>query len=67
MGFNLAAVIKMSAKKRKYNEEYLQYGFTDAAVNGQVVPQCVIQGGPKVGIQLLNYFLCALKLPAAET
>ena len=32
----------MSAKKRKYNEEYLQYGFTDAAVNGQVVPQCVI-------------------------
>ena len=32
----------MSAKKRKYNEEYLQYGFTDAAVNGQVVPQSVI-------------------------
>ena len=32
----------MNAKKRKYNEEYLQYGFTDAAVNGQVVPQCVI-------------------------
>ena len=32
----------MSAKKRKYNEEYLQYGFTNAAVNGQVVPQCVI-------------------------
>ena len=25
-----------------------------------------IQGGPKVGIQLLNYFLCALKLPAAH-
>ena len=42
MVFNLAAVIKMSAKKRKYTEEYLQYGFTDAAVNGQVVPQCVI-------------------------
>ena len=32
----------MNAKKRKYNEEYLQYGFTDAAVNGQVVPQCVV-------------------------
>ena len=32
----------MSAKKRKYNEEYLQYGFTEAAENGQVVPQCVI-------------------------
>ena len=32
----------MSAKKRKYNKEYLQYGFTDATVNGQVVPQCVI-------------------------
>ena len=25
-----------------------------------------VQGGPKVGIQLLNYFLCALKLPAAH-
>ena len=25
-----------------------------------------IQGGPKVGIQLLNYFLCALKLPAVH-
>ena len=25
-----------------------------------------LQGGPKVGIQLLNYFLCALKLPAAH-
>ena len=37
MVFNLAAVIKMSAKKRKYNEEYVQYGFTDAEVNGQVV------------------------------
>ena len=37
MVFNLAAVIKMSAKKRKYNEEYVQYGFNDAAVNGQVV------------------------------
>ena len=24
------------------------------------------QGGPKVGIQLLNYFLCALKLPAVH-
>ena len=37
MVFNLAAVIKMSAKKRKYNEEFVQYGFADAAVNGQVV------------------------------
>ena len=25
-----------------------------------------IQGGPKVGIQLLNYFLYALKLPAVH-
>ena len=32
----------MSAKKRKYNKEYLQYGYTEAAENGQVVPQCVI-------------------------
>ena len=33
----------MSAKKRKYNEEYLQYGFTEAAENGQVVPQYVLK------------------------
>ena len=26
----------------------------------------IVQGGPKVGIQLLNYFLCALKLPAVH-
>ena len=26
----------------------------------------ILQGGPKVGIQLLNYFLCALKLPAVH-
>lgn len=32
----------MSGKKRKYIEEYLQYGFTDATINGQVVPKCVI-------------------------
>ena len=32
----------MSVKKRKYNEEYLQYGFTDAKVNDEIVPQCVI-------------------------
>ena len=32
----------MSAKKRKYNEDYQQYGFSNAIVNGQVVPQCVI-------------------------
>ena len=29
----------MSVKKQKYNEEYLQYGFTDAKVNDQIVPQ----------------------------
>ena len=32
----------MSVKKRKYSEDYLQYGFTDAIANGQVVSQCVI-------------------------
>ena len=32
----------MSVKKRKYSEDYLHYGFTDAIVNGQVVPQCVV-------------------------
>ena len=32
----------MSVKKRKYSEDYLQYGFTDAIGNGQVVPQCIV-------------------------
>ena len=32
----------MSVKKRKYSEDYLQYDFTDAIVNGQVVSQCVV-------------------------
>ena len=32
----------MIAKKRKYSEDYLQYGFTDAIGNGQVVPQCIV-------------------------
>ena len=32
----------MSVKKRKYNEDYLQHGFANAIVKGQVVPQCVI-------------------------
>ena len=32
----------MSVKKRKYNEDYLQDGFTNAIINGQVVLQCVI-------------------------
>ena len=31
----------MSVKKRKDNEDYLQYGFTNAIFNGQVVPQCI--------------------------
>ena len=32
----------MSVKKRKYSQDYLQYGFTNAIVNDQVLPQCVI-------------------------
>ena len=32
----------MSEKMRKYSKDYLQYGFTDAIVNGQVVSQCVV-------------------------
>ena len=31
----------MRVKNRKHNEDYLQYGFTNAIINGQVVPQCV--------------------------
>ena len=32
----------MSGKKRNYDQDYLKYGFIDATVNGQVVPQCVV-------------------------
>ena len=31
----------MSVKKRKYNKDYLQYSFTNAIINDQVVAQCV--------------------------
>jgi len=32
----------MSGKKRKYDKDYLKYGFIDTTVSGQIVPQCVI-------------------------
>ena len=32
----------MSVKKRKYSEDYLQYGFTYTKAKDQVVPQCVM-------------------------
>nr|XP_039256336.1 zinc finger BED domain-containing protein 5-like [Styela clava] len=32
----------MSSKKRKFDSRYLQYRFTDATENGQVVAKCVI-------------------------
>ena len=41
----------MSVKKRKYSKDYQQYDFTDAMVNDQVVPQCVIC------FQILKHFL----------
>ena len=28
--------------KRKYNDEYIKFGFTDITVNKEVRPQCVI-------------------------
>ena len=31
----------MSIKKRKYDESYLQYGFTSIVVNNKERPQCV--------------------------
>ena len=40
--FNLVTFTQINVKKRKCNKDYLQYGFTNAIVNGQVVPQCVI-------------------------
>ena len=57
--------IKQSKRKiqRENNKQkqILKLGLPDY---GGTVPN--IQGGPKVGIQLLNYFLCALKLPAVH-
>jgi len=35
-------VLTMSGKKRKYDKDYLKFGFIDTTVNDQVVPQCVI-------------------------
>lgn len=32
----------MSGKKRKYDKDYLKFGFIDTIVNDEVVPQCVI-------------------------
>ena len=32
----------MSIKKRKYDESYLQYGFTPIVVNNEESPQCVL-------------------------
>ena len=32
----------MSIKKRKYNETYLEYGFTFIVVNNEERPQCVL-------------------------
>ena len=31
-----------SAKKRQYQEDYIQYGFTSIIKNGRELPQCVI-------------------------
>ncbi|KAI6659534.1 zinc finger BED domain-containing protein 5-like [Oopsacas minuta] len=31
-----------SAKKRKYNEDYIKYGFTSILKEGRELPQCVI-------------------------
>ena len=31
-----------SAKKRKYNEDYIKYGFTSILKEGQEIPQCVV-------------------------
>ena len=32
----------MCSKKRKYDESYVQYGFTSININGEEKPQCVI-------------------------
>ena len=32
----------MSSKKRKYDTNYLKFGFIEATEKGQVVPKCVI-------------------------
>lgn len=33
---------KKSAKTRKYDEAYLNFGFTSIAVSGEIRPQCVV-------------------------
>ena len=35
-------IIMESAKKRKYNEDYIKYGFTFILKEGQELPQCVV-------------------------
>ena len=50
-------------KKCRFNTEA---ELRKALLVKQLKPSLNIQGGPKVGIQLLNYFLCALKLPAVH-
>ena len=67
---------KISASQSIYIDIYIDIkwslGFTvlDSKLTGVIIfCSCAnrnIQGGPNVGIRLLNYFLCALKLPAVH-
>ena len=40
--FNQISFSDMSSKKRKYDESYMQYGFTPVIVGGVERPQCVL-------------------------
>ena len=40
--FRFNKIIMESAKKRKYNEDYIKYGFTFILKEGQELPQCVV-------------------------
>ena len=51
---------------RQKNQHGSPYFPISVLGNDEKSSSLIIQGGPKVGIQLLNYFLCALKLLAVH-
>ena len=40
--FSQISFSNMSSKKHKYDESYMQYGFTSVIVGGMERPQCVL-------------------------
>ena len=40
--FRQSNLSSMSSKKRKYDDSYIQFGFTSVVIDGMVKPQCVL-------------------------